>query len=441
MKILDILAAVAPYLNTAALNACILWLFISIYPPRFNHKSYFVICWAAITLLNVGVNAMHNPTFNLITLFVIINGVSFTLFRAKLSNALVYNQLYVIIVMLCDALTAFIASARHGVSLQSFLDDEQKMVIPQLTLIVVVFTATRIFALMLVKRAKWKIRATEIVILLVLILFEGYTINYLMNAITDTDSVYRTIIITVGFGIVNGVIAYEIHKISTLYREKYEADIGIQQNRLETTHYNEIIANYERYRRVIHDIRKHLSTLTSMYTGQTEDFYAYARSISEKMERMFDEFRCKSRILSIIMTQKIRVAESAHIQLLISMEDADISFLHDSDITAIFANLWDNAIEAVMKLPEAERMIKITMVKKNSMLMVQFENNFTGKLLKFGNTFLTTKGGDHTGSGFGIIRTAAESYGGRVVLNSRAQVFSAMVLFPVGEDAPKAAVS
>ena len=50
------------------------------------------------------------------------------------------------------------------------------------------------------------------------------------------------------------------------------------------------------------------------------------------------------------MSQKIISAETENIKVHTEIEDLLLDFIVDIDITAIFANLWDNAIEACKKV-------------------------------------------------------------------------------------------
>ena len=93
---------------------------------------------------------------------------------------------------------------------------------------------------------------------------------------------------------------------------------------------------------------------------------------------MFSGFQCSNQILSIIMSQKIMVAESEDIKVNTEVEDIMFDFISDIDITAIFANLWDNAIEACRKVELSERFINIIIGRVNDFVVINFENVFDG---------------------------------------------------------------
>ena len=99
------------------------------------------------------------------------------------------------------------------------------------------------------------------------------------------------------------------------------------------------------------------------------------------------------------------------------------------DISTIFGNAIDNAIEASEKLPEDRRLITVKAAKIRDMLMITAENNMQeDQRIPEG----TTKE-DRFLHGFGIpnIRKAAEKYDGQCSVSADGGVFRLKVLIPV----------
>ncbi len=96
----------------------------------------------------------------------------------------------------------------------------------------------------------------------------------------------------------------------------------------------------------------------------------------------------------------------------------------------IIGNLFDNAIEASLALPEEKRMIRMYMDMKNTQLYMSF-TNFTAKKkqVKSGGIFKTTKGEGH---GFGLVRIddIVARYGGYLSRNSEDGAFTTEILLP-----------
>ena len=100
------------------------------------------------------------------------------------------------------------------------------------------------------------------------------------------------------------------------------------------------------------------------------------------------------------------------------------------DLCCIIGNLFDNAIEASVKLPEEKRLIRVYMDMKNTQLYISF-TNFTvdEKLAKIGRLFASTKGEGH---GFGLVRVDAivDRLGGYLSRNSESGAFTTEILLP-----------
>lgn len=62
-------------------------------------------------------------------------------------------------------------------------------------------------------------------------------------------------------------------------------------------------------------------------------------------------------------------------------DGAKLDFMKVEDIYAIFGNALDNAIRAVLELEdEMKRVISVKIVIQNSILMIQIQNYYSGKL-------------------------------------------------------------
>ena len=126
--------------------------------------------------------------------------------------------------------------------------------------------------------------------------------------------------------------------------------------------------------------------------------------------------------ISLAKSKGINVKVDAHVPVKLKMSELDLC--------VILGNLFDNAIEASMSLPEEERLIRVYMVMKNTQLYISF-TNFTAvkKQIKQSNLFKTTKGDGH---GFGLIRIDGiiEKLDGYLSRNSEDGAFTTEILIP-----------
>jgi two-component system sensor histidine kinase AgrC len=126
--------------------------------------------------------------------------------------------------------------------------------------------------------------------------------------------------------------------------------------------------------------------------------------------------------ISLAKAKGIEVVADAHIP--VQLKSSEI------DLCCILGNLFDNAIEASMKLPEDKRLIRVYMDMKNTQLYISFTNFTAGKKMqKEGGLFRSTKGEGH---GFGLVRIDAivERLDGYISRNSEDGAFTTEILLP-----------
>ena len=70
--------------------------------------------------------------------------------------------------------------------------------------------------------------------------------------------------------------------------------------------------------------------------------------------------------ISLAKSKGITVKVDAHVPVKLKMSELDLC--------VILGNLFDNAIEASLPLPEEERLIRVYMVMKNTQLYISFTN-------------------------------------------------------------------
>lgn len=104
--------------------------------------------------------------------------------------------------------------------------------------------------------------------------------------------------------------------------------------------------------------------------------------------------------------------------------------MSELDLCCIIGNLFDNAIEASLSLPEDHRLIRVYMDMKSTQLYISFTNfTSTKKMVKVGKRFQTSKGDGH---GFGLVRidNIIERLDGYLSRNSESGAFTTEILIP-----------
>lgn len=215
------------------------------------------------------------------------------------------------------------------------------------------------------------------------------------------------------------------------FSKKIDKQLASYQHELIETHYREVDNMYRQIRGWRHDYRNHIQTMKAY--AATEDWQAikrYLELLDEDLSTVDTVIKTGNPMTDAILNSKISLAKSKDIQV---VADAHIPVKLNSseiDLCCIIGNLFDNAIEASLKLPKEQRLIRVYMDMKNTQLYISF-TNFTAdkKMKKDGNLFRSTKGEGH---GFGLVRidTIIERLEGYISRNSEDGAFTTEILLP-----------
>lgn len=198
---------------------------------------------------------------------------------------------------------------------------------------------------------------------------------------------------------------------------------------MQMSHYVELDNRYEMSRKIIHDFKKHLDTLEELKNRDNEKAYDYEVMVEREIDSLFMCFKCSNKVLSIVMSQKIALAQKNKIKVTTDVEDISLDFISDFDITALFANIWDNAIEACCKVDEQSRFIEFVMKKVNGFILINIKNSYNGNIKTDKEHILSTKS-NHAGVGLSIIKSVTEKNGGLFVEEHTDSEFKIEITLP-----------
>ena len=214
-------------------------------------------------------------------------------------------------------------------------------------------------------------------------------------------------------------------------RKKIDKQIEKYQRDLIDTHYQEIETMYTKMRGWRHNYRNHIQVMKALAEkGDIEAIKDYLNKLDEDLTTIDLVVKTGNTMADAILNSKISLAKSKGIKVKV---DAHIPIklkMSELDLCVILGNLFDNAIEANLPLPEDERLIRVYMDMKNTQLYISF-TNFTasGKLAKEANLFKTTKGDGH---GFGLVSidSIIEKLDGYISRNREDGAFTTEILIP-----------
>lgn len=201
------------------------------------------------------------------------------------------------------------------------------------------------------------------------------------------------------------------------------------KNKLDLESYRLIKEKYELTEVMRHDFKKKINVLNSLISQDNEKAQEYLKSLGfESRELNIAEYTDNT-ILNILLSEKVEECHEENIELFINSTYPILSFIEESDMVAIFSNLFSNAIEGCKNSVEKNIFIDLFSVN-NNYTIIKIENNADIKPSVL-NGILQTHKADKRSHGIGMksIKRALKPYDGQLEweYNSKTKMFRTVI--------------
>ncbi len=156
--------------------------------------------------------------------------------------------------------------------------------------------------------------------------------------------------------------------------------------------YRLLLQNDEMNHRLVHDVKHHLLLLRKM--ARENDIERIGRYLDE-IEKEYSETEnlvwTGNRFLDFILNQKKQRAEDKGIRVVINSEIIPEWNLTENEISILFGNLLDNAVEACEKMNSLDRWIEVSIKKRASILIIAIGNSIEKSPVMHHNRIISDK--------------------------------------------------
>ena len=223
------------------------------------------------------------------------------------------------------------------------------------------------------------------------------------------------------------VILFLYLKNNYFLREQGQRDkMQIAQLQQQYAYYQDKLKDEERIRSIYHDMKNHLLVLEG--SQGTDETRRMARDLRSQIADYENYIHTGNDFLDIIIRDKAEKAREKQIDFSAFIDFSGVDFIEPLDISTLFGNGIDNAIEASEKLPQEQRVILVKAGKVQDFVSILIENNCADEAHADGHT---TKA-DKFLHGFGIsnMKKVAEKYGGSCTTTQENGKFTLKILLP-----------
>ena len=210
------------------------------------------------------------------------------------------------------------------------------------------------------------------------------------------------------------LLIFAMHSYNQKKRAEFtELQLLLQKEADSVEYYKMLFTQMENQRILIHDIKQHLQSISILCQNRDYDkidMYVSQLVLSSDL-KTYKKF-CDNELLNVILNRYYIKCDDASILLSVDIRTDVVNFMDENDLTALFCNLLDNAVESATKTTNGFIEMNICLQPNTPYTLLTLTNSCR-KTPFIGNKLISNKK-NSSQHGFGmksIKRIVAKYYG------------------------------
>lgn len=234
-------------------------------------------------------------------------------------------------------------------------------------------------------------------------------------------------------GITNIILIFIVANSIKSEKEKVKLELVNEKLDMQYKYYLMVKESQEKMKQVYHDMNNHMENIRSL-KNSSEDVNEYIDNIEDEVKNNKNIYNTGNALLDIILYEKSKDCIKNNIYFNGGIDFSKCEFIDMIDISSIFSNLIDNAIEACNKIDDnnIEKYITIKGTFIKSYYVVRCENSKTNKVIIKNNKILTSKKDKFLhGIGLDSIKSSIKKYNGELKIKNSEFKFITSIHIPI----------
>ncbi|QAT50321.1 ATP-binding protein [Caproiciproducens sp. NJN-50] len=391
-----------------------------------------IISYIVFVSLWLYINSLSNPIYNISYFVICVFAIWFFIYKQRELKEVIHIIILIITFAGCDTLISSLFSIITGYL--PIYENQSIFFLPDVVMIQVILLGAKELLVYIFKQSTYNLYLRQ-TILFSIIPILNIAIIYIIAVIatyqySEGISYFIITLLSIFSVIVNFAIIYLFKNI--LKSNQLERDYSLMKQQLDMQYkfYQQLEIDYNNSQKVTHDIKNHLSVIETLFkANQVDEGLEYSKKLTNIIENLSMKFKSNNQILNIIINEKIKICNLNHIEFIYSVENLDLSFMENIDITAIFANLFDNAIEACSRISTDKKQIELRIYKFNNMLIINLINTIDNAPKTIDGKFVSSKK-SHSAVGLSNVEASVKKYDGDICISVEPDKFSVSIMFP-----------
>lgn len=417
------------------INSVIIFQFIEDRNEKvYVNKWLYILVKIGLYMAIVCIDFMAHPWLNIISWILLFSSVNILLYdniNITTINRYLEVAILILILTLCETVGVFILEfilwKLNIQNVQPILRESMEITFSKLVVLIFYLVISRIWR----KDTTGKFTKSQFLIEFTIILFSIVNLAVMISVITqiDSETEYILLLINMAFMLFADIYFLYFARFAEKYNHlKVKIRLLEQQSLLQYEYYTEQEEKYNESVKILHDVNKHLKMIENLYqANENQTAISYAQKISEMLMPLALEEYTNNPILNVLLNDKKKIASFHNIRFNLEVGIVDLSFMEPIEVTTIFGNLLDNAIEACDLVPK-NKYIEMKLDKYNDFIAINI-NNSSMPIEKwhFGKP-VSRKGKNH-GIGLLNVENVIKKYNGSMVLEEETMKFSCKIIF------------
>ncbi len=382
-----------------------------------------LFCYSLSFILQYVINLINIPYLNLLSFLICNLAIVLFCFNSTFKQSIFNVVLLEGIMMTTEIVVMYLFSSILGIDLLECKNNNLIIFLETATTKTLYFIITYIISKSFEKNNHNSNSVNKYSILLFLmpvssiIVISSYaylSFNYEINKTTNILFTCSSLIM-----LVSNIIIFIIHeRIIDILIKNTELELEKQKTHINKEYYSELEKQYAASNILIHDIKKCLSNIKTLSVqGDNKQTIEYIDSIYKGYEIKKIRQYSNNKLVNVIVSRYAQLCYENNIDFFADIRNIDFSFIKDSEITALFDNLFENAFEAAQK--SFEKFLKIEIDYKNeNYIFIKISNSTSIKpYFQKGIPVTTKENKKHHGIGTKSISRIVKKHNGNLEYN------------------------
>lgn len=380
-----------------------------------------------VSLILMAVNIGQNPIANIASWILLFGLISLIFYKDEGGKGIwriLEAEVMVLVFAICEAIGVLLLSViSWWITIPKLPVEVESFLTMTFSMLVLVFLYYLVISRIWGRNQHIRFTRQQCILHVIIAGYSMVNMLLIIEVVSRLHGRTETILLLINMGfiiIADMYFLYFVQVIEETNQLKIKLKLLEQQSSMQYHYYELQEKKYFDSIRILHDVDKHIRGIERLYQmNHTAEAMEYTKEINKMLSPLIPQNLTSQPMLNILLADKRQEAEKLGIEVTYEIEHVDFGFMEPIDVTTVFGNILDNAIEASIKArqdrPDAKAFIVLKIHPYYEMIAIAVENSTIQALEWKDGRPVSRKDGQH-GIGLKNVEQTIEKYDGTMQL-------------------------